>query len=406
MKPETAQSAELIEEHLQKLSAWLVQAWVNGEDPGLIRSALQEKNWLREKSASSVEAVVSAHENDFLTADLDGDGADEWILTLQTRGSGCTSGGELWIVNDSGVIYELHPAGSGSFWGAPVTVFLTDMTGDGLPELVSKAIGCGAHTDLGMYHVLSSHHGKVENIVDPDNDLDRAVEYLRTHDFSTTEEWDETGISFPTPAEYLDDYNGDGLQDLHLRGGKFGSVGAGDVRQRTEIWAWDGRTITLIDVQPESTDVRIHTLYDANLAFARCDYDKASTLYQRAIHDDSLATNGLFYSDRRDRPIVQVFSAFRLALISLTNGDLEGAEFWADWLVENHPDEYISDAADLLLESWSLTGDLQESCGSVTEYLRGIEEQEDILSVTGALCDTGYAIKCLRAADVCPIIKE
>lgn len=409
---------DFTDEMKQELMNWLVQAWNEEQDPVKIKAQLVADGWIRENKSLEGGQLAAPTEEFFLDVDLDGDGRNDWIVTLLTSRATCwivnddiydtKVGGELWIINQDGINYELSPTIKELFWGAPVTIFSADITGDGLPDIVTKSVGCGAHTKLGMYHVISTHNGQIENIVNPFNEMDQAAEFLRTYNYQTDEDWDNFGISFPTPTEEQIEYTGDGLPDLLLHGGTFGSDGAGYVRYRTEVWSWDGTEITLVDIQSEETNERLHVLYDANFAFELGDHEAATLQYERVITDNALENRSSFFfgDGQEDYDPARIFAAFRLAVLALNENDGESAQYWQNWLIENYPETSITEAATLLLESWQETGSLQKSCEIVTEYLLVFESQnpEELYSpVTGSLSDAGYALKSIRAQDVCPL---
>ena len=84
--------------------------------------------------------------------------------------------------------------------------------------------------------------------------------------------WSTPGIEITNAEQTVIDRNGDGLADLVIHGGSFGSIGAGNYRDRTEVWAWDGENITLAEVFWPKSEFRIHVLFDADYAFALEDY--------------------------------------------------------------------------------------------------------------------------------------
>jgi hypothetical protein len=401
----------------QEIIAWLVKTRREDGDSDEVRKQLLEDGWIREDDDLQSDPLASPTERSFLNVDLNGDGQDEWIMTILTNGATCwvttqdgydfKVGGELWIINKKGLAYELLSTNEEYFWGAPIVVLLADMTGDGLPDMVTKSVGCGAHTKVAMYHVISAQNGKIENIVEPYNKVNAATEFLRTYNPITNDGWKTFGISFPTPdEETLSDNNGDGLADLVLNGGTFGSSGAGFVRYRTEIWSWDGSDITLMDVLPESTNERSHILYDANYSFDLGNYQKAVLQYEQVVFDQDLTNYSNTYFFESEYNPAQVFASFRLELLSLIEKDVDSAEKWRDWLSKNYPGTPITVAGAILLDAWQKTNSLQKSCKAVTDYLVPAENMSSdrfYSYVTGTLSDAGYSIKGLWAVNVCPL---
>jgi hypothetical protein len=362
----------------EELSDWLLEAWRDGQPPGGVRDALIASEWLR-------------GEEDWLALDLDHDGREEWLVTYYRQdadvaepGSPVTGGmfpGNLWVLNGNGILYQAFESHEESFQSAPRVVAVADLTGDGWAEAVSETVACGAHTCFYTYQVISAHHGFIAPIVSAPPDQP---------------EWSE-GINMSYARLQIVDATGDEVADAVVRGGTFGSVGAGIQREREEIWSWNGEAIALAHVEWEETGYRFHILYNANFAFENGDVETARLLYERVVHDDTLddAEDYGWFGNSHDAS--RQFAAFRLVLLHLQQPTLASAVVWRDWLLTEYPETPIAEAADLLLSNWLAHEDIAAACIAVTNQLLTAD------SPTGPLADMGYGNPSLDADDLCPL---
>lgn len=352
------------------LEPWLATAWKEGTDPAKVQAALQAAGW----QPSAVQH--------WRTADLTGDGREEWLVSLIDPNSepGQVAGptGQYWIVNGSGVVFRYDAAASG-FYTAPITRFVADLTGDGRPDAVLEMTGCGASTCFNNYLVVSAHGGGVRNVVQP------------VPGAGPTE--DGIGMSNVTNVHLGETHP----ETLIVTGGTYGSVGAGITRERTETWGWDGSAIVLQDTLWAPSNYVHHVLYDGNMAFDAGDEQTAVTAYTRVIKDDTLEDVMSNTTGESARDAARQFAAFRMALIGLRGLDEVQAYNWQDWLRSHNPDSAITRAADTLLREWSDTQDLDAACTAVTAQLAGETDP------TGPLADLGYGNPSLTGKDVCPV---
>ncbi len=343
-----------------QLAPWLSAAWQAGRDPHEIQAALQA-------------ARAQQDAQDFALADLDGDGRPEWLVTLydaprtdSTSPLGPT--GQFWVVGAGGVLYR-YDARSAGFASAPRVVFQADLTGDEHPDVVVDSKNCGASTCFDSYFVISAQGGSVRNVVKPVLTEPAGPEAQCVNMASVT----DVRLTASKPAE------------LVVRGGLFGSAGAGIMRERTETWGWDGQAVVLKDTQWAASDYRFHVLYDANDAFAKGDEQTATAAYLRVLDDKTLKDAPSFVPDiTSSDPSVRQFAAFRLVLIQLKGLAEVEAHTWDGWLSANYPDAPLARAAHTLLRTWGQSNNLATACAAVTRQLQGEKNP------TGALADMGY----------------
>lgn len=395
---------------VDELQEWLIQARINDLDPSKIKEELQEAGWGPRIGDPWLEIMNLESEDFWHVLDLDGNGKEEWVFSVVFHRFACGSIGELWIINEKGRFFSWAPKQLDGSWSVPIVVNEADMTGDGLPDLVTVSNDCPLHTIAGMYHILTYQSGKITNVVFLDNWLENFAGITR---FTNTldgpfEGWPSQGISLTLPQHTIKDVTGDELPDLLLEGGNFLSMGAGLVQGRQEVWAWDGKAISLQNVTWEKSNERFHVLFEANTAFAFDDLDQAAILYKQVVSDPTL-DDGVGYASEQENYIsARQFAAFRLTLISLIMVDPMDGEKWQLWFHTNYPEARMTEAVDLLIETWLRTKNVGECCSMVTKkYLadpsnNSIESSEfDIL--TGSLAYSGYGNPQLRVQDVCPL---
>lgn len=386
--PPTAAELGTPPEELEGLATWLGEAHAAGIEASEICPLLRENAWQQP-------------EDDCQTAELDGEGTEEWLLSLDTSKLQTTEGaapleghpGDFWVVSEGAVVYRAHDPEEPDFFAtAPSLVELADMTGDDLPEAITVFSTCGAHTCFNYYQAISAHDGEIRNVVDPTETQEAIVGEDAPAAIS---------LSY-VDEERVEDATGDDLPDLVITGGLVGSAGAGIQRARTEVWAWDGEAVSLYEQIWEETGYRFHRLYNANYAFEQESYGVAAELYESVITDPALEDVEWHSGSVEEiSSHAQQLAGFRLTMLPLLRGDITEATRWRNWLQESHPDAPITRAATLLLSEWEANGnDLPAACRVVTDFLGGQENP------TGPLTDMGYNNPSLEADDVCPAARN
>ena len=372
----------------EELIDWLTRAYQDGIAPEQVQAALQATQW-------------QTSSNDLQLVDIDDDGKNEWLVTIyffNPESMPWGAPGDFWVVGNDGLEYrfftpdryfddryDIQPE---FFLSAPTVIGTTDMTGDGVNDVVLDRSTCGAHTCTYFYSILSHHYGALGNVInlpEPSNG--------------------ETIMMTYADVQPMTDATGDGLHDFLIHGGAVGSVGSGIQRTRTEVWAWNGEAIALADVRLDPTDFRYHLLWEANDEFDQGNLDRASVLYQQVIGDRSLRDEGSFNDDQVVYADSRQFAAFRLTLMALIEEeDVETSE-WSQWLHTEYSTSHLTSAVDVLLDT-AQSNSLEASCSAVTSYLEQFEVRDGdwvTESPTGALRDMGYANPSLTAKDVCPL---
>lgn len=359
----------------ENLESWLATLWRSNMNPAAVRAALQQSGMQHDLS-------------DWAAANFDGDLQDEWVLVLYDQslpGVPFGAAGDLWVVNGDGVIFRYYAVPSNDIYEflAPSIVAVTDLTGDGLPELITDAPVCGAHTCFDNFRVIGRRDGHLADLVQaPPVDGETAP---------------GTVISLSYADTRLADVDADGLTEFLAHGGTIGSAGAGVVRPWTEVWGWDGAAVSRADVildQPAT--YRHHVLYEANDLMAAGDLDGALALYEASINEGTLRDDGFVYPPEQTRADISSFAAFRLILIDLLQNNVERANSRLAWLQSTYPGSAAAGAAVALAGGWSGPENAGALCDQIENNLAGLENP------TGALADMGYGNPSLGAGDFCP----
>jgi hypothetical protein len=363
---------------LDALQSWLITAWAERSSPTAAQAALQAAGWQNDPSQ-------------FVTADLTGDGRDEWLVSIciaeDEDEAGCREMyleymvGDLWIIGAGGALYAYSDRNDISWQMAPEVLEIVDMTGDGRLDALIASTACGAHTCYQHYLVLSAHHGTLANVMNPGSAEDELA-------------WGEgTSLSYSTYQ-----LSAETPPSLTLHGGLVGSAGAGIHRGYTELWRWDGATVGYHEFTWDESNYRFHRLYDANQAWTDGDMTLAAVLYEEIISDSGLEdTEWWSGSVEEVRDAALQFAAFRLARLSLRQGDVASATAWQAWLQESYAGRPLQQAADLLLARTAVGDSLTTACTAVTNFLLTLEDP------LGPLHDMGYANPALQAEDACPL---
>lgn len=358
----------------ENLESWLAVLWRSNVNPAAVRAALGQSR-------------MQESLDDWAAADFDGDLQDEWVLVLYDQslpGVPFGSPGDLWVVNGNGVVFRYYAAPSNDIYEfiAPTIVDTADLTGDGLPELVTAATICGAHTCFDNYRVIGQRDGQLVDLVQtPPVDEASSPGSVVSVSYSDTR---------------LEDVDADGLPELLVHGGTIGSAGAGVVRPRTEVWGWDGTAVVLTDTILDPTNYRHHVLYEANDLMSAGDLDRALALYEAAINDGALRDDGFAHAPEQTRADVSAFAAFRLILIDLLQGNAERANGRLAWLQATYPASAAAGAAATLVSGWAGQDGALALCDQIEASLVAQENP------AGALADMGYGNPSLGAGEFCP----
>lgn len=208
---------------------------------------------------------------------------------------------------------------------------ITDLTGDGLHEVLYKEFGysffgCKDGHYQGLLYFVGDSGAGLADILDLNkNGIPEIILYDIMHygyiDISVFE-WDgnkfrslidvrrdispDTVIDLVDATDYpkLVDLNGDGLKeivvvyDVNQLCGGFGNFCDGTAaREQTTILGWNGQNYVIKQRNYTPAQYRFQAIQDADIASSQKEYDKALSLYQEAIFSDKLRS---YSSEIRD----------------------------------------------------------------------------------------------------------
>ena len=286
-------------------------------------------------------------------SDLDGDGADEWLMSLPVPERSC---GVTWCPAYL-VIYEIDQDLFQPRWVIPGTPpeevqaqrpelrRVEDLNADGEREVLIQQGWCGAHT---CYTGLTV--GRWDG--------------ARWHDLAA----DPISQSYTELA--VEDRDGDGVVEVTMHGGMIGSVGAGLQRLHTLVFDWVDGAYRLVKDTPDPSDHPYYLMLDANTALARGNWERALELAMAAVEDPDFADSMAPVEEVDKRRIIS-YGAVEAMLVHAHRGDaaqmeavlerVRGYDFMA-------PNLY-TEAAERLIEAYSESGDAVAACAAMEELV-------------------------------------
>ena len=308
------------------------------------------------------------------TGDWTGDGADDLVVVLvDPKSDAANPQTDLLIFNSNGEKYDLayraRAAGQVSILAA------ADINADDKPDVAWVDTTCGASTCFDTVNV-------------------------RSWDGSTWRDWTNKTITMAYADIALEDARDTAQgQEIQLKGGDYGSVGAGPQRVRTEIWgSTDGAPYTLIEKVYDRSQCLYHKVLDANEALQR--YQEIGLVQAREMYTEAVTNKNLTQCGQRDNEMEELrsFSLFRLALISAYEGQPDGAVENISQLQQAYPDAVFTKLGQAWLSGYQSSGDIATACSAATQFAKDNPESYTSLS------DYGYANPTFDAADLCPVL--
>lgn len=288
-------------------------------------------------------------------ADLDEDGADEWLMSLPVPERGC---GVTWCPTYV-VIYEYREDEAlfkpkYVIRGAPPheiqmqhpeLTHVEDINADGQREVLIQQRWCGAHT---CFTGLS----------------------VGRWDGTTWHDLNDGPINQAYAELTIEDRDEDGALEFAMHGGMIGSVGAGLQRPYTKIFDWVDGAYRLVEETPDPSDHPYYLMLDANAALTEGRWDRALELAMEAVNDPDFA-GSMAPVEQVDKRRIISYAAVEAMLVHAQRGDVaqmgavleqvQGYDF-----VE--PNIY-TEAAEQLFEVYADTGDTVEACAAMEEVV-------------------------------------
>ena len=310
-------------------------------------------------------------------ADLAGDGTAVALLLLAPPSAGQTElatllgGRALVALEKRGDAYAVADSRTYEPARRLAVPLVRDLNGDGRPEVLVTYEDCGAHTCFLHVEVLAWEGGRFRDL---------------------------SGGPRPIFMSYAElevkDRNGDGRDEIALHGGEIGSVGAGPVQTRTEVYAWDGQAFELAETIYDPSTVRVHVLFDGDRALRRGDLAAALAAYQRVADDPTLTQTGLS-DDARERHTLEALARYRLLTAQAAAGDRAGAAQTLATLQARYADYPCAPLAQAFYDAWHTTSDLAAGCAAATAYA---EAHPEVLASFG---EYGYGNPSYQLEDIC-----
>ena len=311
--------------------------------------------------------------------DLTGDGVQDVAVSIYDQASTLVppAGKLLIYVCQEGVYRLLHHQPSAKGMGAPGIRYLQDLNQDSLAELVAGSPACGASTCFEEVKILGWTGAGFENLL-----------------IGST-------IEIPSPVINLVDSQGDGIYDLELAGGGFGSVGAGPQRSLSMVWAYNPATARWQDPQErlESSNYRIHVLQDADQSALGRKFEQALLGYGQVVDDASLVD---WNEPEVEKPNLAAYALFKIGLthLLLDQPDLAQAAF--DRQEADFPAGALGHAYVELAEAFQEAfpaGGVPNGCVAARQYAAD-HPQEVLVPLSSEMF--GYANPDYSPQDICP----
>ena len=372
------------------LATYLNTQWQAQTDSAKVRADLLNWGWLRE-------------DKNWVTEDFDGDLRSDWAVVVSAPTAEASNGyqADLWIVSAAGV-YQLS-ADSAEYSREPTQHSISrlqDVTQDGLPELLSEQIICGASTCYNTFRIISDAKGTLASIVANNTQPINGDAAVSTVHDGITQPFADLSIVQADPAQPV---------QLRVHGGVFGSIGAGVMRSYATLWAWSAPANAIVQtgIELDATNYRHLLLYEANglaqnavsngLVDDPVQRATAIQLYQRVITDTLLLDPDPLDATISPAPqaAVQQFAAFRLIYIALNENNLAEANTWISYLENNHTNAALTLAARAMLDAADVGATPTAGCAAALSILAGYENP------LGALHNLGYGNPSLTVADLC-----
>ena len=314
-------------------------------------------------------------------ADLDGDAADEWLMSLPVpeRGCGATFCPAYLVVFEideelfkpryvirGAPPYEIQVQ-------SPELRRVEDINADLETEVLIQQRWCGAHTCfIGL----------------------------------TVGRWDGTTwhdlAADPISQAYTEltvgDRDDDGIIEFIMHGGTFGSVGAGLQRQHTLIFDWRDDAYRLVEDIPDPSDHPYYLMLDANTALEESKWDRALELATQVVNNPDFE-DSMVPVEEVDRRRITSYAAVEAMLVYAHRDDVASMETVLDQTLEYdfvEPNVYI-DAAERLLEVYRDTGDAVEACAAMEDLIAQQPDQAVFFQFYG------YNTTRITVDQVCPL---
>ncbi len=173
--PLPAVNLALVPNNWPGIERWLPTAWQAGYQVSDVRKQLSSAGWLMPYTAAATDFSPQG----VASADINGDGLDEWLITLIIPGSQTHAPtipylrafpGNFYVIGQEGILYRHFQPSiiSAEFSAAPFLNSTDDLTGDGLPDILFDERSHNEFQHFGRYYFLTYHNGDLRDATSDD----------------------------------------------------------------------------------------------------------------------------------------------------------------------------------------------------------------------------------------------
>jgi hypothetical protein len=348
------------------------------EMPSVVLDFLNTGGTLEALDEGLYQAGIANQPAAAASGDFTGNGKLDVVISIYNpQSQSLPPAGQMVIYKCQNDAYELgFTQESPEFSGAPGILYIKDLTGDSVQEIVSNSPSCGVHTCYEYIEIFAWDGEAFTNrLVGATGDLPFPV-------VNFIEQEDRTF-------------------DLVVSGSGIGSVGAGPQRDQIRRWSYqsDREVWEVIDERLGESSYRIHVLHDADQAAETGDYDVALILYQRVISDTTLVD---WVNPVEEQDTLAAYARYRLVLLYQIRGQDQFSQITLREMEQTYPETSSLHAytlmAKTMMDAYASDG-LEAACREARNFAR--ENETEILAPLGPEA-FGYGNPAYTPEDVCP----
>jgi outer membrane protein assembly factor BamB len=295
----------------------IITAFLNADPTNVTQLADLLAQWANPDPLPFIDSTF-----DLQTADLNNDGRSE-LLLLVAGPNLSDDGWAMVIEQDADGLYNLAWAKPAS---APESLAVVDLNGDsGLDFVYGDQVFQVSQSYVTVVPVGWSGQAFVDLSHEPIA--------------STNVHLDEVRI---------EDTTGDGLSEIIIRGGTYGSAGAGPDRTSTLTYTWSEDGYVLLSQVPDLPQEYYFFLVDGNQQLIAGEFETAIAIYESSLFSDDAIYDS--YADHQ-----RAFAEFQLMLAYLLLKDEEGAAVWAN--SGHYPEQFYSEVKEVFWNIYSESHD-------------------------------------------------
>ena len=309
-------------------------------------------------------------------ADLDSDGLEELVICYIDPSEGMSILGfpsAVSVFSKKEQVYKIDFTSKRAFYSS---YFIRDMNKDNKLEVVLTADWCGAHTCGNSITTIQFDGQKWRNLT--------------------------PNVEISYGDIKWEDRDGDGIEEIVLRGGTVGSVGGGMQRKRTDIYAYrEGEYRLIKTIGDPSTNI-YYLMLDANKALKENNLTDALKLVTQALQNPNsgVSFDEYGYVNERDQVRILSYAAIQAMLVYLRQSppDLNSVNSLLQEITQkyNKFDNPYINASQILRDTYLATGNVQKACQTMEDEILKAGDNAKFLHWYG------YNTEKLDLKDLCP----